>query len=79
MSFLIASLRSKNGIRVKDCKNIFTSLLVLIFFAGCALITDEYQANQRKVIAYLLEDVATRDPEYMELSEDARQLVKSCT
>jgi 5-enolpyruvylshikimate-3-phosphate synthase len=25
MSFLIASLRSKNGIRVKDCKNIFTS------------------------------------------------------
>ena len=38
-------------------KNIFTSLLVLIFFAGCALITDEYQANQRKVIAYLLEDL----------------------
>ena len=25
MSFLIASLRSKNGIYVKDCKNIFTS------------------------------------------------------
>ena len=25
MSFLIASLRSTNGIFVKDCKNIFTS------------------------------------------------------
>ena len=25
MSFLIASLRSKNGIYVKDCANIFTS------------------------------------------------------
>ena len=25
MSFLIASLRSKEGIHVKDCKNIFTS------------------------------------------------------
>ena len=30
---------------------------ILILFSGCALITDEYQANQRKVIAYLLEDL----------------------
>ena len=36
---------------------IFTSLLILLFLSRCALITDEYQANQRKVIAYLLEDL----------------------
>ena len=36
---------------------ILSSLLILIFISGCALITDEYQANQRKVIAYLLEDL----------------------
>ena len=29
----------------------------MLFTSGCALITDEYQANQRKVIAYLLEDL----------------------
>ena len=51
-------------------KNIFTSLLVLIFFAGCALITDEYQANQRKVIAYLFEDLP--------LPEDA-EIIKAPT
>ena len=30
---------------------------LLVILSGCALITDEYQANQRKVIAYLLEDL----------------------
>ena len=30
-------------------KNIFTSLLIIIFFSSCALITDEYQANQNKL------------------------------
>jgi hypothetical protein len=40
-----------------NTKKIFSSLLVLIVFSGCALVTDEYQANQRKVIAYLLEDL----------------------
>ena len=30
-------------------------------FSGCALVTDEYQANQRKVIAYLLEDLPLPD------------------
>ena len=38
--------------------------------SSCALITDEYQANQRKVIAYLLEDLP--------LPEDA-QIVKAPT
>ena len=38
-------------------KNLFSILFILILFSGCALITDEYQANQRKVIAYLLEDL----------------------
>ena len=38
-------------------KKLFSVLFILILFSGCALITDEYQANQRKVIAYLLEDL----------------------
>ena len=37
-------------------KTHFTLLFSTILFSGCALVTDEYQANQRKVIAYLLED-----------------------
>ncbi len=36
---------------------IFSVFFILILFSGCALFTDEYQANQRKVIAYLLEDL----------------------
>jgi hypothetical protein len=42
-------------------RNIYTYLLVLTFFSSCALITDEYQTNQRKVIAYLLEDMPLPD------------------
>ena len=44
-------------------KNKFYVLpLIFIFLAsGCALVTDEYQANQRKVIAYLLEDLPLPD------------------
>ena len=37
-------------------KKIVLTFLV-IFLTGCALITDEYQKDQRKVIAYLLEDL----------------------
>ena len=40
--------------KINRVANIF---FVLIIFSGCALVTDEYQANQRKVIAYLLEDL----------------------
>ena len=29
----------------------------LIFFAGCAVVTDEWQENQKKVIQYLLADL----------------------
>ena len=42
-------------------KNLCAALLVLVIFSGCALISDEYQANQRKVIAYLLEDLPLPD------------------
>ena len=49
---------------------ILISLLVLLAFSACALVTDEYQANQRKVIAYLLEDLP--------LPEDA-QIIKTPT
>jgi len=42
-------------------RNILSYLFVLTIFSGCALITDEYQANQRKVIAYLLEDLPLPD------------------
>ena len=44
-----------------NIKNILSYLFVLTIFSGCALITDEYQANQRKVIAYLLEDLPLPD------------------
>ncbi len=35
----------------------YTITIMLIFFNGCAIITDEYQDNQRKVISFLLEDL----------------------
>ena len=31
--------------------------IFIMLASSCALVTDEYQANQRKVIAYLLEDL----------------------
>ena len=49
---------------------ILISAIILFMISSCALITDEYQANQRKVIAYLLEDLP--------LPEDA-QIVKAPT
>ena len=36
---------------------IVLSLLILSFFSGCSIFYDEYQLNQRKVIAYLLDDL----------------------
>ena len=53
-----------------NTKTLSSIFILLIFFSGCALVTDEYQANQRKVIAYLLEDLP--------LPEDA-QIVKAPT
>ena len=44
-----------------NIKTLSSALILLIFFSGCALVTDEYQANQRKVIAYLLEDLPLLD------------------
>jgi len=49
---------------------ILISAIILFMLSACALITDEYQANQRKVIAYLLEDLP--------LPEDA-QIIKEPT
>jgi len=66
---LYITLKKWNTVRMK-MKNIFSSLIVIILFSGCALITDEYQANQRKVIAYLLEDLP--------LPEDAK-IIKAPT
>ena len=42
-------------------KSLCASLLVLLIFSGCALITDEYQQNQKKAIAFLLEDLPMPD------------------
>ena len=42
-------------------KTLLAILFSTMLFSGCALITDEYQANQRKVIAYLLEDFPLPD------------------
>jgi hypothetical protein len=36
---------------------IFLASFLVLLLSSCALITDEYQTNQRKVIAYLLEDL----------------------
>ena len=49
-----------NTLRMKANK-IFSYLFLIILLPGCAIITDEYQANQRKVIAYLLEDLPLPD------------------
>jgi hypothetical protein len=37
-------------------KKILSITLILTFFSGCALFVNEYQVNQRKIIAYLLSD-----------------------
>tara|TARA_B100000795_G_scaffold3848_1_gene2633 strand:- start:818 stop:1309 length:492 start_codon:yes stop_codon:yes gene_type:complete len=49
---------------------LFPLFFSLILFSGCALVTDEYQESQRKVIAYLLEDLP--------LPDDA-EIIKSST
>ena len=54
--FLIINL-GKYMLSTMKLKNFLPVLFVLVISSGCALITDEYQANQRKVIAYLLEDL----------------------
>ena len=36
-------------------------VFVLLFSSSCAIFVDEYQVNQRKVIAYLLEDLPLPD------------------
>ena len=33
------------------------ALLLVLLMSGCSLVTDEYQKDQRLVIAYLLEDL----------------------
>lgn len=38
-------------------KNFLLSLTFIVLLSSCAVITDEYQENQRDVIAYLLEDL----------------------
>ena len=45
----------------RKASKIFSYLFLIILLPGCAIITDEYQANQRKVIAYLLEDLPLPD------------------
>ena len=37
-------------------KKILSITLILTFFSSCALFVNEYQVNQRKIIAYLLSD-----------------------
>ena len=44
-----------------NIKTFSSVLFILIFFSGCAIFTDEYQKNQRKVIAYLLEALPLPD------------------
>ncbi len=37
------------------------AIILVLFLSGCSLVTDEYQKDQRKVIAYLLEDLPLPD------------------
>ena len=52
----------KNAI-LKSMKNPLLAVFFshILFLSSCALVTDEYQDNQRKVIAYLLEDLPLPD------------------
>ena len=43
-----------------NIKNLFSIFLVTILFSSCSIFVDEYQSNQRKVVAYLLEDLFIR-------------------
>ena len=56
-------------------KNLLSIFFVLILFSVCALFTDEYQANQRKVIAYLLEDLQL--PEDAEIVKEVEDIVST--
>ena len=57
VKYMLNLLNLLNLLNIMNIKKLFTFLGILIVFSGCAIITDEYQTNQRKVIAYLLEDL----------------------
>ena len=42
-------------------KNILSYFFVALLFSGCALISDEYQTDQRKVLNYLIKDLPLPD------------------
>jgi hypothetical protein len=67
---MLQKIKKRCNTSFMKTKNILSLLFVLTLFSGCALITDEYQANQRKVIAFLLEDLP--------LPEDA-EIIKAPT
>ena len=61
-------LLKNNEFYKKKCNTYFMKnklyilpLISILFASSCALVTDEYQQNQRKVIAYLLEDLPLPD------------------
>jgi len=53
--------KKKCNTLVMKINKILAYLFIITLVSGCAIITDEYQANQRKVIAYLLEDLPLPD------------------
>ncbi len=55
------NLKKKCNTSYMKMNKIFSYLFLIILLPGCAIITDEYQSNQRKVIAYLLEDLPLPD------------------
>ena len=50
-------------------KNFLSIASILILFSSCAIFVDEYQVNQRKVLAYLLSDFPL--PEKSEIIKDS--------
>ena len=55
------NLKKKCNTLWMKINKILSYLFIIILLPGCAIITDEYQSNQRKVIAYLLEDLPLPD------------------
>ena len=50
-------------------KNFLSIASILILFSSCAIFVDEYQVNQKKVLAYLLSDFPL--PEKSEIIKDS--------
>ena len=54
-------------------KSAFISLSIIFIISSCAIVTDEYQINKKKLISFLLEDIPM--PENSEIIKDPTMLL----